>query len=88
MNLAELGEREDAVAWAERAIETSDERADHASTTSACTFAVLGESNRALDLLERAVALGWGDREWIQNDSDLASLHGNPRFRDVLGRIR
>ena len=54
---------------------------------SACTFAVLGESNRALDLLERAVALGWGDREWIQNDSDLASLHGNPRFRDVLGRI-
>ena len=54
---------------------------------SACTFAVLGESNRALDLLERAVALGWGDREWIQNDSDLASLHGNPRFRDVFGRI-
>ena len=54
---------------------------------SACTFAVLGESNRALDLLERAVALGWGDREWIQNDSDLASLHGNPRFRDVPGRI-
>ena len=53
---------------------------------SACTFAVLGESNRALDLLERAMALGWGDREWIQKD-DLASLHGDPRFRDVSGRI-
>jgi adenylate cyclase len=87
VNLAELGDREPAIAWAERAIEASDEE-PIIFYNSACTFAVLGEANRALDLLERAVALGWGDREWIQNDSDLASLHGNPRFRDVLGRIR
>jgi adenylate cyclase len=87
VNLAELGDRERAIAWAERAIEASDEE-PIIFYNSACTFAVLGEANRALDLLERAVALGWGDREWIQNDSDLASLHGNPRFRDVLGRIR
>ena len=87
VNLAELGERERAIQWAERAIDASDEE-PIIFYNSACTFAVLGESNRALDLLERSVALGWGDREWIQNDSDLASLHGNPRFRDVLGRIR
>jgi adenylate cyclase len=87
VNLAELGERDRAIEWTERAIESSGEE-PIIYYNSACTFAVLGESDRALDLLERAVTLGWGDREWIQNDSDLASLHGNPRFRDVLGRIR
>lgn len=50
-------------------------------------FPAPDESNRALDQLERAVALGRGEREWIQDHSDLASLHGNPRFRDVPGRI-
>jgi len=28
----------------------------------ACTFAMLGEAEKSLDLLERAVALGYGDR--------------------------
>src|SRR3546814_20453214 len=86
VNLAELGDREQAIAWAERAIDASDDE-PVICYNSARTFAVLGESNRALDLLERAVALGWGDREWLQNDSDLASLHGHPRLRDVLGSI-
>src|SRR3546814_14836486 len=61
VNLAELGDREQAIAWAERAIDASDDE-PVICYNSACPFAVLGESNRALDLLERAVALGWGDR--------------------------
>src|SRR3546814_8795319 len=56
VNLAELGDREQAIAWAERAIDASDDE-PVICYNSACTFAVLGESNRALDLLERAVAL-------------------------------
>jgi len=50
-------------------------------------LAVLDESERALDLLERAVAPGWDHSEWIRNGSDRASRHGTPRFRDVPGRI-
>src|SRR3546814_3496866 len=76
VNLAELGDREQAIAWAERAIDASDDE-PVICYNSACTFAVLGESNRALDLLERAVALGWGDRKWIrsvEHTSELQSL--------------
>ena len=53
----------------------------------ACTFAQLGEDSRALDLLERAVDLGYGDRVWIEHDSDFASLHGTPRFDMLLQRM-
>jgi adenylate cyclase len=45
---------------------------------------VLEEHDRAIDLLERAVKLGWGDRAWMANDSDLASLRNKPRFQALL----
>ncbi len=53
----------------------------------ACTFAVLNEAERALDLLEHAVELGWGDRAWMENDSDLTSLRELPRFQALLARL-
>src|SRR3546814_18981261 len=56
VNLAELGDREQAIAWAERAIDASDDE-PVICYNSACTFAVLGEYNRTLDMLERALAL-------------------------------
>lgn len=86
VNLAELGERERAIEWSERAIDASDQE-PLIFYNSACTFAVLGDNDRALDLLKQAVVLGWCDREWIQNDTDLATLRGDPRFRELLGRI-
>jgi len=53
----------------------------------ACTYTCLGENDRALDLLERAVAAGQGFREWIERDPDLAALHSLPRFREILTRL-
>ena len=46
-----------------------------------------GALEHALDLLERAVDMGWGDRAWMENDSDLESLHPEPRFQALLSRI-
>ena len=40
-----------------------------------------------IDLLEKAVSLGWGDRAWMENDSDLDVLHEQPRFKALLGNI-
>ena len=51
----------------------------------ACYFALAGDSERALDLLERATA-GGGYPDWIEHDPDLVSLREQPRFRELLAR--
>ena len=53
----------------------------------ACTYTHMGENERALDLLERAIATGGGFREWLEHDSDLDSLRGMPRFHAILARL-
>jgi adenylate cyclase len=84
-NFATIGEKDKALEWADLALQSgADEPMVYYNA--ACTFAVLGEHGRAMELLERAVALGWGDRAWMENDSDLASLRGNPRFQALLAR--
>lgn len=54
----------------------------------ACFYCEQEDIERAIDLLEQAVALGWGDRAWMEHDSDLDPLHGNPRFEALLSRIK
>jgi serine/threonine protein kinase/tetratricopeptide (TPR) repeat protein len=46
----------------------------------ACTYAVLNRIDDALNALEQAVDRGFGDKGWMENDSDLDSLHGNQRY--------
>jgi adenylate cyclase len=53
----------------------------------ACTYTHMGENERALDLLERAVATGSGFRDWLEHDSDLDGLRGLPRFQGILARL-
>lgn len=53
----------------------------------ACAHALAGDRRRALDALEKAVASGWSDRAQILNDDDLASLHREPRFTQIVGSL-
>jgi adenylate cyclase len=53
----------------------------------ACFHALAGEPDRALDLLDRAIATGQGFRDWIEHDHDLASLRGLPRFQQIMARF-
>lgn len=53
----------------------------------ACFFALRGDADRALGLLERAIGRGWGDRAWLETDSDLDSLRDDQRFTRLLGKI-
>jgi adenylate cyclase len=82
-SFAALGEKAKAIEWANLALRSSEDE-PMIFYNAACTFAVLEEHDRAIDLLERAVQLGWGDRAWMANDSDLASLRGKPRFQALL----
>jgi adenylate cyclase len=53
----------------------------------ACFYTHAGDVDKALELLERAVDKGWGDKAWLETDSDLDSLRQLPRFQAILDRI-
>jgi len=53
----------------------------------ACAYAVLGEKDRAIQALGRAVDAGFRDRGLAERDQDLASLRGDERFQKLLARI-
>jgi adenylate cyclase len=81
-----LGRRDEANRLLDRALAL---RPDDYRTlyTAACTAAIGGELERALDFLDRAVGTGRGHREWILNDNDLAPLHDDPRFKQIVLRL-
>ncbi len=53
-----------------------------------CSFARLGERERALEALDRAVGSGRGLRKWFENDADLDTLRGDPRFEVIVSRLQ
>jgi len=50
----------------------------------ACSYALTGKKDEAFVALQRALALGYSDREHLRNDSDLASLRDDPRYQALL----
>jgi serine/threonine protein kinase/tetratricopeptide (TPR) repeat protein len=81
---ARLGNVDEATAWCERALELDPDDAV-VVYAAACVDAILGRVEPALERLERAVAAGFGNLKWIENDPDFASLRDHPRFRAVVG---
>jgi adenylate cyclase len=80
--LHKLGENELAKKWAERAYQIAPE--DIATRYNlACFYAITGDTEKALDFLENSVT----SRSWIENDPDLESLHGHPRYQAVLDAL-
>jgi serine/threonine protein kinase/Flp pilus assembly protein TadD len=80
---ANLGRSERAVEFAERAIAV-DRDDPMLLYNVACTFSVLGKTEEALEALEHAVEKGWGDRAWIEHDSDLDSIRESPRYKALM----
>lgn len=66
----------------EQALATAPDSADILFRASVL-HALWGESDRALDFLERAAANGYS-RKTIETDDDLASLRQSPRFKQLL----
>jgi adenylate cyclase len=85
--LLAIGETERAREWLTRALAIDP---DDLLTlyNAACSYAHLGEADRALDLLERFIPLANDlNRAWIKHDSDFDSLRGHPRFQKILEQI-
>lgn len=53
----------------------------------ACGYARLGEKDKAFAALDRAITAGYADRSHLESDTDLTSLHGDPRFEKILNDL-
>jgi tetratricopeptide (TPR) repeat protein len=53
----------------------------------ACAYARVGQKDKAIEALSRAVDEGFADRAGMEKDEDLAPLRADPRFQQLLSRI-
>jgi Flp pilus assembly protein TadD len=53
----------------------------------ACLSVMNGDKERAFELLDRAITLGWSRPEWLRQDPDLAPLRDDPRYERLIARI-
>ncbi|KQV66358.1 adenylate/guanylate cyclase domain-containing protein [Rhizobium sp. Root1220] len=82
--LAFLGLRDRALEWLARALAT-DPNDINIQYNAACTYALLGEIDRAIDLLEVWMPqIGAEMRLWFKNDSDLDSIRSHPRYSRLV----
>ncbi len=53
----------------------------------ACSLSLTGQTDEAFEALEKAIALGYADAEWMQEDDDFAPIRSDPRFGRLLARL-
>lgn len=54
----------------------------------ACSYALVNRVSEALSALDEAVRLGYHDWKYAQRDTDLTVLSGQPRFLEILQKMR
>ncbi len=84
--LVQLGDLERGLDWARRALALDPEDSGQLYNL-ACLYAVAGQSEEAISCLARAIQNGFGHKEWLENDSDLDSLRGHPKFQALVNRL-
>lgn len=85
--LMDDGQPERALEWATRALELYPDDTS-ALINAACVYVKGDELGRAMDLLDRVFAQGFGKRDWVANDPDYHPLRAEPRFQRMLARLK
>ncbi len=78
-----LGSRDRGIEWARQASAIDPDDAGVCYNV-ACLLALEGERDDAIEHLQRATRVGFGHRDWIEHDPDLASLRDDPRFQELI----
>jgi serine/threonine protein kinase/Tfp pilus assembly protein PilF len=81
-DLAQIGEREEAKLQAAKAIELSPDD-PLMLYNAACFYAQMGEKAAAIQSIKDAIAVGYGNYEWLKRDTDLDSLREEPEFKEL-----
>jgi adenylate cyclase len=84
--LVALGEMERGLEWAQRALALDPEDAMLLYNL-ACIYSMAGRKEEALGFLERSVRAGMNRLGWVQHDSNLDAIRGDPRFQAVVRDI-
>jgi serine/threonine protein kinase/tetratricopeptide (TPR) repeat protein len=53
----------------------------------ACSYALVGQIEKAIDCMEEAVKYGAIQKKWLEHDPDLRSIRDHPRFKVLLERL-
>ncbi len=85
-SLFEIGEKEEAFQWIDKALKLYPENAG-VLINATCLYAKDNNKKKALDLLELTVGKGFGKKDWIEHDPDYNSLRNEPRFKALLEKL-
>jgi len=85
--LMDDGQRERALEWSRRSLDFFPDDMS-ALFNAVCLHAKAAEKEEALALLERACLRGWGRRDWIEHDPDYDVLRDDPRFKELMARLK
>jgi len=83
VSLCRLGQLEEGLEWAERAVAIDPDDAGVRYNV-ACLYSLEGQVDKAIECLEGAVQVGFGNRDWMENDPDLDPLRSDPRFQELV----
>jgi serine/threonine protein kinase/Tfp pilus assembly protein PilF len=53
----------------------------------ACAYALLGQTEKAIECMEEAIRFGTIQKKWLEHDPDLRSIREHPRFHALLERL-
>jgi len=82
--LLRLGEKEEAMQWMQDSVANAP-RDPIVLYNAACFHALSGNSDKALDLLERCFfKAGAINPDWLRNDSDLDNIRDDPRYAAIV----
>lgn len=87
INHAYFAKEREAIKELEKAIEL---RPSDSGTlyNAACTYAILQRKEKAFATLSKAVEAGWENPNWAEKDPDLASVHKDPEFMQIMEEVR
>jgi adenylate cyclase len=84
--LRRLGDSSKALKWLENA-GAAQPNSNGVAYNSACVYASLGDTDRAIELIEKAIRLGSRNRRYFETDPDFKRLKDDPRFLALLDTI-
>jgi TolB-like protein/Flp pilus assembly protein TadD len=82
-----LGELAEGERWMARAL-AIDPTDTGVLYNAACHYSQMGNVEKSIEYLRKALSNGFAHKEWIENDSDFDKLRSDPRFQQLLREMK